>query len=345
MRVAAPIVVEDLVRSPAWYPLETLEPDSVRLVHLDEAAYRSASFLDQRLLAAGHGQSACELAVVAAAAGRLPLPAAYLFHIGHVGSTLVSRLLGEHSGIFSLREPALLRSLAARATPDPRAPGLDVTLALLGRTWRTEQRALVKVTSFVSELADTMLAAVHRPTAILMFVQPVAYLRGILAGANSRAETAQLAPMRLERLTRGLGALESGLEPRSEGERVAMSWLCEMSALRRAADRFASQVLWVDFDVFLAEPFAGLQGIFRALGASPAANEIESLVTGALMRRYSKAPEHAYDAALRREVLLGAAREHAGEITRGAHWLQRMATRYPPLQGLFAGGAGRPGKS
>jgi hypothetical protein len=45
-------------------------------------------------------------------------------------------------------------------------------------------------------------------------VQPFAYLRGgILAGANSRAETAQLASLRLERLTRALGTLERGLEP------------------------------------------------------------------------------------------------------------------------------------
>jgi hypothetical protein len=69
---AATIVAEDLVRSPAWYPLETLEADTVRVLRLDEAAYRAASFLDQRLLAAGHEQSTCALA--AAAAGRLSPP-------------------------------------------------------------------------------------------------------------------------------------------------------------------------------------------------------------------------------------------------------------------------------
>jgi Arc/MetJ family transcription regulator len=77
--------------------------------------------------------------------------------------------------------------------------------------------------------------------------------------------------------------------------------------------------------------------MFRALAASPAAGEIESLVTGALMRRYSKAPEHAYDAALRREVLLEAGREHAAEIARGMHWLHQLASRHPPLEWLFAG--------
>ena len=36
----------------------------------------------------------------------------YIFPIGHVGSTLLSRLIGSHTGIFSLRESALLRTFA-----------------------------------------------------------------------------------------------------------------------------------------------------------------------------------------------------------------------------------------
>ncbi len=332
----ATIAVEDLVRSPAWFPVETLEGKRMRLVRLDEAAYRAASFLDQRLLVAGHEQSSCETGLLVAAARRLSPPPAYILHTGHVGSTLISRLIGEHSGLFSLREPAVLRAIALQSTTAG-TEGLEVALALLGRTWRSDQRAVVKATSFVSELAESLLAAAHRPVAILMHTAPRTYLRTILAGVNSRAETAQLAPARLARLTRRLGALESPLMPGAEGERVAMSWLCEMSALQQAAQRFTSQVLWVDFDEFLADPRAGLQAIFLALGARPAEHEIESLVGGPLMRRYSKAPEHAYDTPLRREVLLSAEREHTEEIRRGMHWLEELAARFSAVQRVLDG--------
>ena len=114
-----------------------------------------------------------------------------------------------------------------------------------------------------------------------------------------------------------------------------MSWLCEMACLQQAAARFGSRILWVDFDAFLAAPEAGLEAIVRRLGAAPAPGEIASILAGPLMRRYSKAPEHAYDAALRRDVLAGADREHGEEIRRGMHWLASLAGRHPLIDAVL----------
>jgi len=330
------IAGEDLVRSPAWLPVDDAA-NGVSLARLDEAAYRRSSFLDQRLFALGYERSLCSREAIGSAASRLAAPSHYIFHTGHVGSTLISRLLGEHSAFFVLREPAVLRAIAVRAAGTAGAGAadaggalsLEMALALLGRTWRPGQRAVVKATSFVSELAGRALAADPHPTAIFMFAQPLAYLRGIFAGPASRAETRQLAPMRLARLLRRIGGSDPHIEPRSEGEWIAMSWACEMSALRAAAGRLASRVLWVDFDAFLAEPAVALEAIFRTLGERPAAVEIERLLGSPVMRQYSKAPEHAYDAALRRELLLEAGRQHAAEIGRGMQWLERLTRQHP----------------
>ena len=330
------LTADDLVRSPAWLPLEVAPGDAVRLVQLDEAAYGAASFLDQRLLGGGYAQGMCAAALLRAAAARLAPPTCYVFHTGHVGSTLVSRLIGAHGRFFSLREPALLRPLAPLSPVAGTAVAdLDVALAILGRTWRPGQRAVIKMTSFVSELAEPILAAERRTAAVFMFVRPAAYLRGILAGPNSRVENRQLAPLRLQRLVRRLGAGEWREDPHSEGESIAMSWLCEMAALHQAAVRSERQVLWVDFDAFLADPHAGLERIFRALGEQPAAADIEALVAGALMRQYSKAPEHAYDSELRRRVLSSADSEHAAEIGRGLDWLQRVAMRHRLVEAIL----------
>lgn len=324
----------DLCDSPVWFPVEAAG-DAVRLVRLDEAAYRRASFLDQRLFALGYEHELYPAMTLEAAAARLSPPSHYLFHTGHVGSTLISRLVGEHPAFFALREPALLRAIAEPAAGGGSAVSLDAALALLGRTWRTGQRVVVKATSFVSELAGRMLAADSRPTAILLFARPLEYLRGIFAGPASRAETRRLAPARLERLARRLGARELAFDPRSEGEWVAMSWACEMTALREAADRHPSQVLWVDFDAFLGEPGATLEAIFRALGEEASTGEIERLLNGPQMRQYSKAPEYPYDAALRRELLLEAGHEHDTEIGRGMRWLERLVLRHARAQGLL----------
>ncbi len=325
----------DVMRSPAWYPLRFTNSGEMTMLHLDEAAYRSASFLDQRLLALGRPQTICPLNVLEAAAAALPRPPHFLFHIGHVGSTLISRLIGAHPGFFSLREPELLRSLA---NEELRRPGvlpahgeltLDLVLALLARTWRPGERAVVKATSIANELAGLVLGGNDRPSAIFVYADPLAYLRGILGGPNSRLEARALAPGRLQRLKRRLVPADPPFDPRSEGEVIAMNWLSEISALHQTGMNVSRHVHWVNFDDFLKCPAAGLKAIFRAFGVSVAYREIEVLTTGPLMRQYSKAPEYAYDAEVRRDVLQSAGAEHAAEIARGMHWLEQRALRHP----------------
>src|SRR3546814_11181175 len=84
--------------------------------------------------------------------------AQYIFHIGNVGSTLISRLLGELPGVLALREPLLLRAFAEMLGPvSPPSPWVDTDgrlaplTALLSRTFRPDQRATDKSTSLSSE--------------------------------------------------------------------------------------------------------------------------------------------------------------------------------------------------
>lgn len=309
-----------LTHSPAWFPLDI--GATVRLVRLEEAAYRAASFMDQRILRSNPPLGSCAAADLAAAASRLTPSAHYVFHIGHVGSTLVSRLIGEDRRFFCIREPALLRHLATH--PRKNRISLPALLALLSRTWRTGQWATVKASSFVSERAGGILEATPGSRALLMYTPPITYLRSILGGPNSRIESRTLAPSRLARVRRRL-APSPIPEPRSEGESIAMSWLCEMASLCEAAKAFPARVHWIEFDGFLSDPATGLMTVFTALGASPDAQVIEAALCGPLMRQYSKAPEHAYDAALRQAVLQSAEREHGGEIGAGMRWLIGLA--------------------
>ena len=113
--------------------------------------------------------------------------------------------------------------------------------------------------------------------------------------------------------------------PRSEGEAIAMSWLCEMTSLCQAASRFPARVRWIDFDRFLGDPAAGLATAFTALGLAPDTRAIAAALSGPLLHRYSKAPEHAYDRALRRAVLEAAEQEHGAEVRAGVRWLSALA--------------------
>jgi hypothetical protein len=332
----AALSAQEIAASPAWYPLELSGPGLVRLARLDEAAYRAASFLDQRILDLRPEQASVSVATLGSAAAALVPRAHYIFHIGHVGSTLLSRLIGELPGFFSVREPVLLRAAASDPAGERLWGALDLrnALSLLGRQWRPSQRAVVKASSFVSEIAERALELDAGAAAILMFTPALTYLRCIMGGPNSRLESQALAPSRLARLRRRLGGAPD-VAPRSEGEWIAMSWLCEMVCLHAAARRFGSRVVWIDFDEFLAAPREGFVRAMRALGAAVDPKELACLLAGPLLHRYSKAPEYAYDAALRQEVLASAEQQHPAEIRRGMAWIAALAA-HPEVAGVLS---------
>ena len=327
-RAVAEVTAADLAGSPAWFPLEAPAAGTLGLVRLDEAAYQRASFLDQRILSTKPDVGLCSIETASTAAAMLDTRAHYIFHIGHVGSTLISRILGEHPGFHSVREPALLRVMAAEQAQTAYSLNLTATLTLLARTWSTQQRALIKATSFVSEIAGSILATDDQAAALLVYTPALSYLRCILGGPNSRAESRVLAPARLARLQARIDRTFFPSLPSSEGEWIAMSWLCEMTALCQAAARHEARVRWIDFETFLLTPAVSLVDALRTLGATPSAQDVDALLAGPWMSRYAKAPEHAYDAALRRSVLEAADREHRREIRRGMDWLARTAGRH-----------------
>lgn len=335
-----------LARSPELFPL-ALDPATDRLtfVRISEADYQRASFLDARVLTPKTPQRTVNGPIVEAAVDALPITANYIFHIGHVGSTLLSRLLGSRPEVFALREPAILRTFAQmrldtqstsrRWTDAEFEARLGTVLKLLSRTFRPEQRALVKTTSFVSELARQILVRPSRPRAIFIFVPAETYLATILGALNSPKEARLLAESRLTRLHTRTDKAHWRLPDLSEGEMVAMSWACEVTALAVAAEGAKDQALWLNFEGFLEDPTRWLGAAFSHLGIQIAPAQISAIVSGPDMGRYAKAPEHAYDARLRGAVLRDARRDHARQIAKGLRWLKEAETMVPALRQVF----------
>jgi hypothetical protein len=338
-------LAESLGRSPELFPfLLDVGKDTLSFIRLTQSEYQKASFLDRRIVTPRTIGRTLPWRQVAASieVAKLAQRCSFLFHIGHVGSTLLSRLLGAHPGIFALREPQILRLFAQiRSEPETQArvwsdddfhQRLGGCLKLLSRTFEAEQSALVKATSFVSELAPMMLAGPSHPKAIAMFVSPESYLATILGGPNSRQEVKILTPSRLRRLNRRVGREAWRLASLGEGEAIALGWACEMSALAEAADQAGARVFRLDFDRFLADPKSHLAAAFGHLDIDASGREIDEILEGSEMRRYSKAQEHAYDAALRSSVLNEARATHAAEIARGLAWLDKAAAEFESVR-------------
>ncbi|MGH6652672.1 MAG: hypothetical protein ACREB7_16230 [Sphingopyxis sp.] len=318
-----------------------LANDRVLVALLTEADYGAASFLDQRLLTDRIGREWMAWDALPDLGPAAPRPH-LIFHIGHVGSTLVSRLLAEMGDVLPLREPMILRTLAQVAeridkpesvwSPHLYQARLAQVGGWLGRGFRPGQRAMVKASSVITAIADDLTGQDGR--ALFLYVPLARYIETILAGEASMTETLAQAPARMARLAALLPDLPFALWQLPPVTRVAMSWLCEMATAARTLPPTDPRHLWVDFEAMLSEPAAGLTAQARHFGLAPNAAAIETALAGPIMRQYSKAPEHGYSPDLRRQLQVQAAAEHAPAIAEAIAWVEALAARDKTLGDL-----------
>ena len=296
----------------------------IRLVEMNAEDYREASFLDDRMFEQPRTSHVLKWAEVAEAMpAHARTDARWIFHIGHVGSTLLARLLGELEGVLSIREPRSFRDLLFFPA-EVRAEYIPTIQALFSRTFAPGQSALVKTTSAVNEIAGELLA--DGQAALFLYTKPRSFISGILAGENSRTELAAMADMRRRRLaSRGMDLPA----PRGDADAAAGAWACEMTALE-AAD--GGKVLWADFDSALDDLDGWLAKMTRHFGVAASDDELRAIANGPLTRRYSKATEHEYSADLRGRLLSEAEERHRSDIDSALAMLAAAAETAPLLR-------------
>jgi hypothetical protein len=296
--------------------------DQILLVRLSSQTVRGASFLDERVLPAGAQGAWFDAEAVAKAAANFPdTCVSYVFHAGHCGSTLVSRLLAAASDTASLREPLPLRALAfdlaeqggAALSPEMFA----ALLGLLEKIWaRGADGAVIKATSICTGLAERALARPNRK-GIYVTQPPQIHLAVLLAGKNAAGDLRAFAQMRWRRLN-AMTPLPP-LADYSLGEMAALAWLTEGAAASAAA------LPIFDFENLLTNPAPSLADMAAALDVAAPPGRIEAAVSGPILKHYSKSPDHAYDAALRNDIISQSQRDNGEEIRKGMTFLERIA--------------------
>ena len=325
---------EEIARDATWLA-QALDPSAgvVRLIVMDRESYRAASFLDDRMLQQPVDAQAVPWTIIETAMSEgLRTDARWIFHIGHVGSTLLSRLLGELDGVLAIREPRLLRDLALSPAP-VREGYIAPAPELMSRTFAEDELACVKATSWVSEIAPELVPPGER--ALFMYTTPTNYVPSILAGENSVKELHALAATRTERMSQRVAGLEG--RTRSAAHLAAAAWACEMTSLESAAAKMADRaVAWLDFDRMLADVPAALRLAADHFGFEADEIAIRAVATGPLMTRYSKALEYDYSPGLRRELIGEAERQHRSDIESALAMLRSAAEKSPLLARALA---------
>ncbi|MEO6064355.1 MAG: hypothetical protein ABIP49_01050, partial [Lysobacterales bacterium] len=298
----------------------------------------AAPFLDERALSGtqigGWRYPLGDLLAAHAARNAPQRAASWIFHVGHCGSTLLSRLLDRIPSVLGVREPLPLLSLAqammerdsplGRVNPQQVDATLGCVAELLTRRFTESDRIIVKATSSTSLLAPALLTTRPLDRAVLMDLPLRRYLAVYLRDPALRAQARADALPRLATWHAWTGDDSLRLWQLDDAQCIAFNWRVDTERFARltADPGTSAQVLRLDGEIFIGDPvatlervavFLGLPYMFDATGPRDSFSEILS--------RYAKQPAQAFDAAARGHELQAAESLYRAEIDHADAWL------------------------
>jgi hypothetical protein len=337
-----------LVATPDVYLQKVdLARDAVLLVQLSRSVYRTASFLDDRILTPDVKGSWTNLSSVLEAAQSLGerKPLHFILHTGHVGSTLLSRLLDESGCVLSLREPLPLRTLAdARdvlGLPESLLSSRDFAaleqglLQLWSRGYQDTHSVVLKSTSSASRIVPQLLEQDDGAHAVYLNLAAEPYLATLLAGKNSGIDLRGHGPVRIRQLQARIETPLPQLHAMSLGELAAMSWLAETWNQHDAVARLVTRVMALDFDELLADIAGGVGRVAAHFKLPRDSRWLADIARSPVLTRYSKSPDFEYSPQVRSELLRQSRQNNAAQIAAGLRWVENLARSQPAVAAVL----------
>ena len=331
----------ELLRDARFHPFRWSIAEGVMdWVALSSKDYAAASFLDRRALSVTSSDHYFSMPIANASTcpEEHPNNLRWIFHVGHCGSTALSKLLGFHPEVLSLREPGFLWGLNALWRDDPTsAPEwFPLCQAILKRGFEATSTVLVKPSSLQTELCLKLLQADKPSPCIVLTSSLQHYLLNALKDGlddsvssdfESGASDA-ISFWRRQQLADIPEETPPSLHPRLY--KASLAWLGVVTQLGHAIQTGSlapEQLLWLDHDELLVDSErVGIEAL-EHLGlpvkpwrnASPASTEN----LGKSGRTFD-----AEDYQNRRRAV---ATTYQSKLRAHWQWLGNLLTRYPQL--------------
>ena len=250
----------------------------IQFIRLTAANCAAASFLDRRLLNPGVPTAPVPWADLAAAEN---LTSAMSFHLPHLSRRLdVVIAPGRSLPVFALVSRAGDSSPGLadihRMLDQPECSWSRRNSAIgCGHFWPSGHELTNQTKSRSSrqrvscpKCPSTSWTGLPTARSIFTYVSPLIFLKALSGGAmsdiDSGIEKRHWFGLNVDSVARVGGGRFI------PGERVALGWLTEMSAMHAAGHRYPDRVLWMDFDQFLEMPVVGLTAALSLFGVGDA---------------------------------------------------------------------------
>ena len=314
MRVAEQL--QRCLTNPDWLPFKLdLAGQKILLVNLKASHVREAAFLDERALrpdSEGFWVALHDFEQIIAP----PPTASALFHVGHCGSTLLSRLLGEAGGVRALREPLVMREIALG-----KAQGLSAAdpwfRVLWGWLSRSEQGPVnIKLTSACANLLPWFLRLGEPATAL--YVDLETYLTSASRGGGAGNDIAAFAQ---QRELEWKQLYPDAPTPAQPAELAAAGWAVCMTHFSQAQQHRPDQLMLLNFDDWLSDIDGATSSLMRHHGFAKTFDDVASIP---LLGQYAKKTDVPYDAQARQADLALARSRNGQFVEDGLAWLSRL---------------------
>lgn len=330
-----PAIRQALLQQADWLLYDLMPQRQEALwIQLGAADLRQASFLDQRVLPAAANKIRTPLALLQSATSDQPLR--WIFHCGHVASTLLSRLLDAPPGRV-LREPQVLRTTAAMVqesnwpwaqySPAACADWLAAVCRLLSKTTDAGDGVLIKATSSTTNLMPLITQQRSHDRAVALAAPLDLYLAVMLRSEGGRHDVNGFIQQRMQQFCGWLeGAPSLPLHQFSEAQKLALSWLVSLWPMAQAVNANPDRCRWLDFATLMEHTEVAVADVRTMLDWSGA------VASDAELARYAKDPAQPFDSASRWRQLSQLRQQQAAQAETLYDWLAKLCQPLPAIQ-------------
>jgi hypothetical protein len=342
--MATDISVDDLCRNPAWhlYDLD-MQRGELHFLEVTADTFRVSAFLDNRIAYTGERLHGFPIETVAAALrsqGMTPAHTGFLFHSSFCCSSLLARSLQAEGRTLVLREPWVLRrmgdlqrDLAARGQAwYPQGPQLlDMVLQLLGKTWVSDERLVIKPTHVANNLAADMLKLRPQANGLLLYSDLESFLiSNLKKNDETKAKTGAMLKLFVSDTDYSRRVPEVALDSLDFLQSVAVIWHAQMLSFRELLTSEAGPRLrCLESAVLLKHPVEAVSAAAGLIGTPLTAGEAAEMVSGPAWNTHAKDPFSSYDSTRRDAENQGIARRHADPVRATLRWAETAFKQAP----------------
>ena len=332
---------KDLFTNPEWMPWEVTE-ESLSFRHMTAERVRSAAFLDGR--SAQNGDQVIKLPLSQLRTFKInqqqPGPVAHIFHLSHIGSTFIGRLLADVDQLVVLREPQVLSGLVQllyrqrfgqiSIAPEELETIAGKVVALLGRT--ANGRVAIKHTSSNLSLAPLLSNDVAPNGSLAIYTSLEDFLAHAMVSDGLKSDSISNGERRLMQLNELLYLDQLRLSSLGFAQIVAIKWLIECHRMMGLQQAFPAVKL-IDFDRTASQPELLVDALAAALPMIDDGAKEKLLKSEAWEKSAKSGKDFTY--ADRANKLADSKNNHGDQIQAAIKWARMLALRNPTLAAVL----------